>query len=230
MEDIQKAIQAAIAERRKHIADSFTNSAEIREQEEAEERVRKAAEAEEVPEEEEVAGEEEETEAEEESTEKSDIAYALNQGNIKVTKMGKEIKDQVDSVIMPELTSKLAVQETRATEKLKDCGNAPTHEPDDYWTGGVKMDTGYSVYNWDEMRWCPEDGRLYDTLSASDEAEKRGNCATSEAEALARREYNEAVRAICNIKTDIRACGILKELKDGTQYELTPQQVLALKF
>lgn len=219
MEDIQKAIQSAIAERRKHIADSFTNSAEIREQEEAEERIRKAAE------EEEVAAEEEGGE-----TEKSDIAYALNQGNIKVTKMGKEIRDQVDSVIMPELTSKLAVQETKAAEKLKDCGNAPTHEPEDYWTGGVKMDTGYNVYNWDEMRWCPEDGRLYDTLSASDEAEKRGNCATSEAEATARREYNEAVRAICNIKTDIRACGILKELKEGTQYELTPQQVLALKF
>lgn len=228
MEDIQKAIQAAIAERRKHIADSFSNSAEIREQEEAEERIRKAAEEEETSEEEVV--EEEETEEEGENTEKSDISYALNFGNIKVAKTGKEIKDQVDSVIIPELTSKLAVQETTATEKLKDCGNAPTHEPDDYWTGDVKMDVGYNVYNWEEMRWCPEDGRLYDTFSASDEAEKKGNCATSEAEALARREYNEAVRAICNIKVDIRACGILKELKDGVQYELTPKQVLALKF
>ena len=71
---------------------------------------------------------------------------------------------------------------------------------------------------------------MYPTLSASDEAEKKGNCPTSAAEAKAREEYNELVHCICNIKVDIKACEILKTLKDNTQYELTPRQVITLKF
>ena len=156
--------------------------------------------------------------------------YALGNGNIKVTKTGKEIKDQVDSVLLPELNANLATKEAEAFAKLGECGNAPTKDPDTWWTGDVKMDVGFKVYDWREREWCQNDGRMYPTLSASDEAEKKGNCPTSAAEAKAREEYNELVRCICNIKVDIKACEILKTLKDNTQYELTPRQVITLKF
>ena len=239
MDEIQKAIQAVQAERRLHIAGCFSNAADLKE---SPEDIHKAEDGneEETAEETEEVSKAEETDAEEtaegaedgaeEETEKSDIMYALGNGNIKVTKTGKEIKDQVDSVLLPELNAALAAKEAEATTKLGECGNAPTKDPDTWWTGDIKMDVGFKVYNWRESEWCQNDGRMYPTLSASDEAEKKGNCPTSAAEAKAREEYNELVRRICNIKVDIKACEILKTLKDNTQYELTPRQVITLKF
>lgn len=242
MDEIQKAIQAAQAERRLHIAGCFSNAADLKEspedihkaedggseEEETAEGIEEVSKAEETETEE--TAEDAEDEGNEDETEKSDIMYALGNGNIKVTKTGKEIKDQVDSVLLPELNATLAAKEAEATAKLGECGNAPTKDPDTWWTGDVKMDVGFKVYDWREREWCQNDGRMYPTLSASDEAEKKGNCPTSAAEAKARDEYNELVRCICNIKVDIKACEILKTLKDNTQYELTPRQVITLKF
>lgn len=239
MDEIQKAIQAAQAERRLHIAGCFSNAADLKESPEDIHKAEDGNEEETAEETSEEVNKAEETETEEtsegaedgeEETEKSDIMYALGNGNIKVTKTGKEIKDQVDSVLLPELNSALATKEAEATAKLGECGNAPTKDPDTWWTGDVKMDVGFKVYDWREREWCQNDGRMYPTLSASDEAEKKGNCPTSAAEAKAREEYNELVRCICNIKVDIKACEILKTLKDNTQYELTPRQVITLKF
>lgn len=249
MDDIQKAIQTAQAERRNHIASCFSNVAELKEspedirkaddeemegkEEESEEKEEKEEESEEEQEESEEKEDEDSDEddgSEEEKTEKSDIMYALGDGNIKVSKTGKEIKEQVDSVLLPELNANLATKEAEATAKLSECGAAPTKDPDPWWTGDVKMDVGYKVYDWREQEYCQNDNRMYPTLSASDEAEKKGNCPTSAAEAKARSEYNDIVRCICNIKVDIKACEILKTLKDNSQYELTPRQVLTLKF
>lgn len=247
MDEISKALHAAQMERRNHIASSFSNLAETAINEEA---IKKADDSEVEEKEEETAAEEEEKDDEEKEeekeaeeketeesdeadggeTEKSDIMYALGNGNIEITKSGKEIKEQVESVLLPELNANLAVKEAEAIEKLGECGTAPTSDPDPWWTGDVKMDVGYKIYDWREMDFCKPESRMYDSLSASDEAEKKGNCLTSEAEAKARREYNDIVRAICNIRVDIKACEILKELKDSTQYKLTPRQVITLKF
>ena len=217
MDEISKALHAAQMERRNRIASSFSNLAETAINEEA---IKKADDS-----------EVEETEADGGETEKSDIMFALGNGNIEITKSGKEIKEQVESVLLPELNANLAVKEAEATEKLGECGAAPTSDPDLWWTGDVKMDVGYKIYDdWREIDFCKTESRVYDSLSASDEAEKKGNCPTSEAEAKARREYNDIVRAICNIRVDIKACEILKELKDNTQYKLTPRQVITLKF
>ena len=216
MDEISKALHAAQMERRNRIARSFSNLDETAIDEEA---IKKADDS-----------EVEETEADGGETEKSDIMYALGNGNIEITKSGKEIKEQVESVLLPELNANLAVKEAEATEKLGECGAAPTRDPDPWWTGDVKMDVGYKIYDWREMDFGKPEARVYDSLSASDEAEKKGNCPTSEAEAKARREYNDIVRAICNIRVDIKACEILKELKDNTQYKLTPRQVITLKF
>ena len=216
MDEISKALHAAQMDRRNRIARSFSNLDETASDEEA---IKKADDS-----------EVEETEADGGETEKSDIMYALGNGNIEITKSGKEIKEQVESVLLPELNANLAVKEAEATEKLDECGAAPTRDPDPWWTGDVKMDVGYKIYEWSETNFCKTESRVYDSLSASDEAEKKGNFPTSEAEAKARREYNDIVRAICNIRVDIKACEILKELKDNTQYKLTPRQVIALKF
>ena len=247
MDEISKALHAVQMERRNHIANSFSNLDETAINEEA---IKKADDSEVEEKEEETAAEEEakndeekeeETESEEKETEesdeadggeteKSDIMYALGNGNIEITKSGKEIKEQVESVLLPELNANLAVKEAEATEKLGECGTAPTSDPEPWWTGDVKMDVGYKIYSWRETDFCKPESRMYDSLSASDEAEKKGNCPTSEAEAKARREYNDIVRAICNIRVDIKACEILKELKDNAQYRLTPRQVIILKF
>lgn len=166
--------------------------------------------------------------------EKSDVMNAISySGDIKVTKTGKEIKKQVDDVLLPELNSNLAVKESEATEKLKSCGKAPTHDIDRWWTGGVKMDVGYKRYEWDETCFRENEGKnLSSSLSAEDAAEKNNkfNCPTSADEADARREYNEIIRCICEIKVDLVACKILKELKDEKVYELTPRQVVNLRF
>ena len=216
MDEISKALHAAQMERRNRIASSFSNLAETAINEEA---IKKADDS-----------EVEETEADGGETEKSDIIHALDDGNIEITKSGKEIKEQAESVLLPELNANLAVKETEATEKLGECGAAPTRDPAPWWTGGIKMDVGYKIYEWCEMDFCKPESRMYNSLSASDEAEKKGNCPTSEAEAKARREYNDIVHAICNIHVDIKACEILKELKDNTQYKLTPRQVITFKF
>lgn len=244
MDDIKRAIQDARASRIGHIYRQFSNVDDIQESETA---LKKADDAEEPGETEETdEGKEKETDAEdnaekevetdeetseEDSAEKSDIMYAIGSGDIKVSKTGKQIKEQIDNVILPDLNATLVVKENEATEKLKECGQAPTACTPAWWTGDVKMDVGYKIYEWRETEWCkPENQRMYVTLSANDEAEKKGNCPNSEGEAIARCAYNEIVRCICNIKVDIKACEILKTLKDATEYELTPRQVLALKF
>lgn len=169
----------------------------------------------------------------EEEIEKSDILDSLFYNNeIKISKTGKEIKEQVDNVILPELLASLAVKENEANEKLKGCGNAPTFDVDSWWTKDIKIDVGYKVYSWEETWFNSEKNRITDSLSYPDAEEKRlkNNCPASQEEADCRRCYNDIVRIICAIKIDIKACEVLKNLNDDTVYELTPRQVISFKF
>ena len=164
--------------------------------------------------------------------EKSDIMYALSGCDaIKVSKTGKEIKEQVDSVVLPQLQADLATWDEKADNLLKDCGTAPTKKVPEWWTGDVNMNIDRKFYEWEETH-IPDNSRqtLMPTLSAEDSQRKKRNIPENEAQAQARCDYNEAVRMICNIMVDIKACEILKNLKDSTNYELSPRQVLALKF
>ena len=164
--------------------------------------------------------------------EKSDIMYALSGCDaIKVSKTGKEIKEQVDSVVLPQLQADLATWNEKADNLLKDCGTAPTKKVPEWWTGDVNMNIDRKFYEWEETH-IPDNSRqtLMPTLSAEDSQRKKRNIPENEAQAQARRDYNEAVRMICNIMVDIKACEILKTLKDTSTYELTPRQVLTLRF
>jgi hypothetical protein len=169
---------------------------------------------------------------EEDDIEKSDIMNSLNYGSdsIKITKTGKEIKKQVDDVILPQLVADLEIQKNNADNKLSDCGTAPTSMPDRWWTDGICIDCGYKIYNWEETYVPKESGVAMDTLSAEDSKEKAINSPLTSEESVARREYNDIVRNICNIVVDIKACEILKGLKDSDKYELTPRQIITFKF
>lgn len=222
MNDIEKAIKGARAAQVGRIYGSFSNVQEVMADEDS---IRKG---EEVSEENPF-----EKAAAEADMEKSDVVDALSyQGDIKVSKTGKEIKDQVDTVLLPAMTADLAVKEAEAEKKLKDCGQSPTKDPDKWWTDGIKMDCGYKVYDWEETYVPNNDGggKMMSSLSAEDANDKKGNVPENQEQANCRREYNDIVRAICNIKVDIKACEILKTLKDEKQFELSPRQVLALRF
>lgn len=221
MDEISKAIQGARAAQRGRIMGSFSNFQEVTADDDA---IRKG---EEVSEENPF-----DKAAEEADVEKSDVMDALSyQGDIKVSKTGKEIKDQVDTVLLPAMTADLAVKEAEADKKLKDCGTAPTKDPDKWWTDGIKMDCGYKIYDWEETYVPNNDGgKMMSSLSASDAEDKKGNVPENQEQATCRREYNDIVRAICNIKVDIKACDILKTLADNKEFELSPRQVLALRF
>lgn len=221
MDEISKVIQGARAAQRGRIMGSFSNCQEVTADDDA---IRKG---EEVSEENpfDKAGEEADVK-------KSDVMVALScQGDIKVSKTGKEIKDQVDTVLLPAMTADLAVKEAEADKKLKDCGTAPTKDPDKWWTDGIKMDCGYKIYDWEETYVPNNDGgKMMSSLSASDAEDKKGNVPENQEQATCRREYNDIVLAICNIKVDIKACEILKTLDDNKEFELSPRQVLALRF
>lgn len=222
MDEISKAIQGARAAQRGRIMGSFSNFQEVTADEDA---IRKG---EEVSEENPF-----EKAAEEADMEKSDVMDALSyQGDIKVSKTGKEIKEQVDTVLLPAMTADLAVKEAEAENKLKDCGTAPSRDPDKWWTDGIKMDCGYKIYDLYETYVPSNDGggKMMSSLSAEDANDKKGNVPENQEQANCRRAYNDIVRAICNIKVDIKACEILKTLKDEKQFELSPRQVLALRF
>lgn len=241
MDEIRNAILSARAEQVGLIQKSVVNAEEVLNDDEE---MRKAKDAEDVDEDDEYEDEEgfeeeEETDGAEDDEDpdggvkKSDIAEALSgYGNaIKIKKKGKEIKEHLKDVLIPELNARLAELSGKADKLLESCGNAPTRQPDCWWTDGIKIDCGYKVYDWREMECCKTDGRvMYATLSAEDAAEKKGNIPENEEQAVARRDYNEAVRGICNVKVDLKTCEIMQNLKDNEEYELNPRQVIALKF
>lgn len=166
---------------------------------------------------------------------KSDILYALSgyESKIKFRKTGKEIKEQLTTSVIPALNTELTAAETKADEMLKECGDAPTHDVPEYWTGDLHIELPYKFYEWDETR-VPENNNVGVVASFSpDSYQKRccKNAPASQEEAEARCAYNEQVRKIANITTDIKACEIVsKNLKDNESVELTVRQLVAFKF
>lgn len=166
---------------------------------------------------------------------KSDILYALSgyESKIKFRKTGKEIKEQLTASVIPALNTELTAAETKADEMLKECGDAPTHDVPEYWTGDLHIELPYKFYEWDETR-VPENNNVGVVASFSpDSYQKRccKNAPASQEEAEARCSYNEQVRKIANIATDIRACEVVsKNLKDNESVELTVRQLVAFKF
>jgi len=256
MDDIRKAILGARAAQVGRIYGSISNAAEVMKAEDGIAKAKDAEEEEEMTaekpsseetereedgqkesdgkeEEEEEEVDKEDDEEEKGKTEKAHIMEALSYGNdIKVTKTGKEIKAQVKDVLIPKLNAELEEWKGKADGFLENCGKAPAKTPAPWWTGDTEIEVPYKVYDWNET-YIPSADRgsiSYETLSAEDAAAKKGNVPENADQAKARNDYNEAVRMVCNVLVDLKACDILLSLKDGKEYELTPRQVLTLGF
>lgn len=171
--------------------------------------------------------------AEETDMEKSDIMEAIAySGNIKLKKTGKEIKEQLTQVVIPAKTAALETKKSEANCWLKDCGDAPTQEPEYWRCRQYHIEVPFKFYRWDEMRTKSCDDRVVDSLSYEHQGDQNVcNCPKTKDEANARENYMEAVRAVCEILVDIKACNLLvKNLKDNESIELTPSQVVAFQF
>lgn len=203
MNDIEKAIKEARSAQMSRIYGSFNNVEEALKDEDS---IHKS---------------------EESDIEKSDIMYAISSGEIKVSKSGKEIKEQVENVLIPDIKADMSNVSDKIEDVLKECGKAPTKDVEKWWTCEVKMDVPYKIYDWDQV-YYNENPSVSESVSSSQE--KDMNFATSQEEAKARRDYNDLVRAYCQMKVDLKACEILKGLNDNSKYDLTPKQVLAFKF
>lgn len=175
------------------------------------------------------------------NVEKSDILYAISNCDNPVTmkKTGKEIKEQITNVVLPEKRVALENKKKEADALLTECGNAPTHSVPPYYTGGIKTDDiPFKIYNWDETYFRasdPSSPSIISSLSVYDQEDKvaklKGNPAENAEQAAARSKYNDEVNKYCEILTDIKACEILlKNLKDGDSIDLTARQIMAFKF
>lgn len=166
--------------------------------------------------------------------EKSDVMNAIQySGNIQITKTGKEIKESVQNILLPELNAQLEEKKTAADSLLEDCGDAPTHNTNPWWTDDLRIEVPYKIYEWNEMEYNDRSQTsVMGSLSAEHSAkvDKKYNFAKSVEEAEARRKYNEEVRAIANIIVDLKACEILLQLKDNKEYALTPKQLATFRL
>lgn len=225
MNDIQKTIQGARAAQVRRIYSGLSNAQEVTSDES---KLTKGDESKQIDSEENPF---EKAVADFELMEKSDILDAIDSNNcIKLSKTGKEIKDQISNVILPKLNSELAEAKSSADKILETCGTAPNVVPDVWWTGGIKIDCGYKIYNWEQTYYSEDKPSI--SYSTFDAIEKRADANEAENKEIAdsRRKYNECVRKICNIVTDLKACEILNQSADTKEYELTPRQIIALNF
>ena len=166
---------------------------------------------------------------------KSDILYAVSgyDTKIKFKKTGKEIKTQLTTVVIPALNANLSEAKTEANKTLQECGAAPTHDVPEYWTGDLHIELDYKFYEWDETRVNKNTNAGIIASFSPDSYEKRccKNAPATDEEAEARSCYNEQVRKIANITTDIKACEIVsKNIKDNESVELNVRQLVAFKF
>lgn len=166
--------------------------------------------------------------------EKSDVMNAIQySGNIQITKTGKEIKESVQNILIPELNAQLEKKKTAADNLLEDCGDAPTYNTKPWWTNNLRIEVPYKIYDWQEMEYNDRSQTsVVGSLSAEHSAkvDKKYNFAKSVEEAEARRKYNDEVRAIANIIVDLKACEILLQLKDNKEYALTPKQLTTFRL
>lgn len=166
--------------------------------------------------------------------EKSDVMNAIQySSNIQITKTGKEIKESVQNILLPELNAQLEEKKTAADSLLEDCGDAPTHNTNPWWTDDLRIEVPYKIYDWQETEYNDRSQTsIVGSLSAehSEKVEKKYNFAKSVEEAEARRKYNDEVRAIANIIVDLKACEILLQLKDNKKYALTPKQLATFRL
>ena len=134
-------------------------------------------------------------------------------------KTGKDIKAQVNGVLIPLLEAQKTRLNADLVAKAKDIDCDPDSVVDSYeYRGfsGVLPQVGQ--YSWDQY------GKKYDNNGMSTEA-----CDEDQAKCM--REYNEIARNLVSTMADIYYSSLLaRNMEDAKKYTLTAKQVIALQF
>lgn len=185
---------------------------------------------------------------------KSDIFDAMREpvmsGVISIEKTGKEIKDQVNNVILPKLMANFEEQ-TKKLNNLLTLTGTPPEFPIKYYK--VRLDLPFNEYTWKECHYCDHKDKM---LKEEDESVEEGaifnNFADVEGEfesdiedkdvyfeknypvnieqAEARCSYNENLHILMEIAVDIKAAQVLTQIAEDNVYRLNVNQSIALGF
>lgn len=224
MEDVTKAFQVMQEQRRMNIAKSFGYQEEIHD-----EVIDKGIQSKNPFEQEYEKLKLEKSKSED--IEKSDIMNAINyDSEIRFNKTGKEIKEQIKNVVLPQKQAELEHKRNEISILLPNCGEMPTNEPCRWWTNGIDVNCGYKVYSWSECEELRHNcGEV--SMSLYDNRPESCSCAENAEQAKCRRNYNERVEEFCRILGDIKTCeSLMNNLKDEDKLRLTMQQLTAFKF
>lgn len=162
---------------------------------------------------------------------KSDLMEAISSGQNKVcvSKSGREIKKQVFEVLRPLYEKRLDDTIDEANALLDKCGDSPKMDPDFYLAKEYDIKIPFKMYGYYET-YCSNDGSN-DCLAPSISNDgKNINYPKDNDQAECRMKYNECVRRIVMIEVDIKACDVLEKIDDDKRFDLTPQQIIAMKF
>lgn len=175
---------------------------------------------------------------------KSEIFGALRNYNnpMSVKKTGKEIKEQINKIILPYLFEKKEEIQKQLSDFLEAAIVKPTHP---CWMK-IQIDENefpYKKYDWEEVRWTEKAfGHIFKGFGDIDieEEECCDGCENlpispyypqSKEEAEARDKYNRLVDDFKDIIMDIKTANVLiNSLKDEDEYWLNIEQLVGLKF
>lgn len=158
------------------------------------------------------------------------VAYSEQ---FKVQKTGKEIKNQIDTVLLPAKNTEIQSLTDKLLDELENCGDKPTANYCGYWGNLMGIKTDYKYYNWNEtcMPANPESSVCASLSYEHQENAPKLNCPKTEDEAKARMCYNDILCKIVDNMADVRACEILKDtLSDDKKISLSLRQLFAFKF
>lgn len=176
---------------------------------------------------------------------KSEIFGALKNYNnpMMIKKTGKEIKAQINDIILPFLANKKDEIQTALSDFLSSAVVLPTNP---CWMK-IKMDETefpYKQYSWEEMNWSEKSfGQIFKGFgdieieedcceeSCENVAKVCPYYPQSKEEAEARQKYNNLVEDFRDVIMDIKTANVLLgSLKDEDEYYLTVEQLVGLKF
>lgn len=185
---------------------------------------------------------------------KSDIFDAMREpvmpGVISIEKTGKEIKDQVNNVILPKLMANFEEQ-TKKLNNLLTLTGTPPEFPIKYYK--IKLDLPFNEYTWEECHYCDHKDEM---LKGEDELVEKGaifnnfadvegefesdiededvyfekNYPLNKEQAEARCNYNENLHILMEIAVDIKAAQVLTQITEDNVYRLNVNQSIALGF
>lgn len=185
---------------------------------------------------------------------KSDIFDAMREpvmpGVISIEKTGKEIKDQVNNVILPKLMANFEEQ-TKKLNNLLTLTGTPPEFPIKYYK--VRLDLPFNEYTWEECHYYDhkeemlkgeentvEEGAIFNNFADVEEEFESDiededvyfekNYPVNVEQAEARCNYNENLHILMEIAVDIKAAQVLTQITEDNVYRLNVNQSIALGF